>query len=104
MILSSQEYKKEEGEIIEFRGLSSAASAASAIYDHIHVLEYGSDDCEALGVLSTGEYNISPDLMFSFPLTINRWNLYCKSITLTSMIVYIALIKQTEEELIKRER
>ena len=64
--------QKRGGEIIEFRGLSSAASAASAIYDHIDVLENGSSDWEALGVLSSGEYNITPDIMFSFPIEVHR--------------------------------
>ena len=92
--------QKRGGEIIEFRGLSSAASAASAIYDHIYVLEFGSDDCEALGVLSTGEYNISPDLMFSFPLTINDGT-YTVIDNIDINDSLIALIKQTEEELLK---
>ncbi len=92
--------QKRGGEIIEFRGLSSAASAASAIYDHICVLEFGSDDCEALGVLSTGEYNISPDLMFSFPLTINDGT-YTVIDNIDINDSLIALIKQTEEELLK---
>ena len=92
--------QKRGGEIIEFRGLSSAASAASAIYDHIYVLEFGSDDCEALGVLSTGEYNISPDLMFSFPLTINDGSFtVIDNLDINDSL--IALIKQTEEELLK---
>lgn len=92
--------QKRGGEIIEFRGLSSAASAASAIYDHIYVLEFGSDDCEALGVLSTGEYNISPDLMFSFPLTINDGTFtVIDNLDINDSL--IALIKQTEEELLK---
>jgi len=92
--------QKRGGEIIEFRGLSSAASAASAIYDHIYVLEFGSDDCEALGVLSTGEYNISPNLMFSFPLTINDGT-YTVIDNIDINDSLIALIKQTEEELLK---
>ena len=92
--------QKRGGEIIEFRGLSSAASAASAIYDHICVLEFGSNDCEALGVLSTGEYNISPDLMFSFPLTIKDGT-YTVIDNIDINDSLIALIKQTEEELLK---
>ena len=92
--------QKRGGEIIEYRGLSSAASAASAIYDHIYVLEFGSDDCEALGVLSTGEYNISPNLMFSFPLTINDGT-YTVIDNIDINDSLIALIKQTEEELLK---
>ena len=92
--------QKRGGEIIEFRGLSSAASAASAIYDHIHVLEYGSDDCEALGVLSTGQYNISPDIMFSFPLTMNNGT-YSINEKININDSLINLIKLSEEELIK---
>ena len=64
---------QKSGEIVwEHRGLSSAASAASAIYDHIEVLENGSDDYEAIGVISSGEYNITSNLMFSFPMHVRR--------------------------------
>ena len=55
-------------EIIEHRGKSSAASAASAIYDHLNNLINGSDDWESMGILSSGEYDIASDIFFSFPI------------------------------------
>ena len=92
--------QKRGGEIIEFRGLSSAASAASAIYDHINVLENGSADWEALGVLSSGEYNITPDIMFSFPVVVHGGSYNIKD----DVNIHQSLsesLKVTEEELIK---
>ena len=92
--------QKRGGEIIEFRGLSSAASAASAIYDHINVLENGSADWEALGVLSSGEYNITPDIMFSFPVVVHGGSYNIKD----DVNIHESLIeslKVTEEELVK---
>ena len=92
--------QKRGGEIIEFRGLSSAASAASAIYDHIYVLENGSSDWEALGVLSSGKYNITPDIMFSFPVVVDGGSYKIKD----DINIHQSLsesLKVTEEELIK---
>ncbi len=92
--------QKRGGEIIEYRGLSSAASAASAIYDHINVLENGSEDVEAIGILSSGEYDIIPDLMFSLPLNVNKGSYSVKeNVKIDSSIV--ELIKISEGELIK---
>ena len=92
--------QKRGGEIIEYRGLSSAASAASAIYDHIYVLENGSNDIEALGIMSKGEYDIRPDLMFSMPLKI-RDGEYKVEENIKINDSLIDLIKITEEELIQ---
>ena len=92
--------QKRGGEIIEYRGSSSAASAASAIYDHINVLENGSADWEALGVLSSGEYNITPDIMFSFPVVVHGGSYNIKD----DVNIHQSLsesLKVTEEELIK---
>ena len=87
-------------EIIEYRGLSSAASAASAIYDHINILENGSDDCEAIGVMSSGEYNIASNLMFSFPMNITRESYsIIENVKIDSSLA--ELIKISEAELIK---
>ena len=94
-----QEFKKGE-EIIEYRGLSSAASIASAIYDHINILENGSDDCEAIGVMSSGEYNIASNLMFSFPMNITRESYsIIENVKIDSSLA--ELIKISEAELIK---
>ena len=92
--------QKRGGEIIEFRGLSSAASAASAIYDHINVLENGSSDWEALGVLSSGEYNIKSDIMFSFPVVVHGSSYNIKDDVNIHQSLSESLIV-TEEELIK---
>ena len=63
--------QKRGGEIIEYRGSSSAASAASAIYDHLYILENGSEDWESLGIMSEGQYNTKKDLMFSLPVKVS---------------------------------
>ncbi len=92
--------QKRGGEIIEYRGLSSAASAASAIYDHIDILENGSNDWETLGILTNGEYDITPDLMFSLPVEIDNGSInVIKNVRINSSL--INLIKVSEDELLK---
>ncbi len=92
--------QKRGGEIIEYRGLSSAASAASAIYDHVNVLDNGSNDWEALGIMSTGEYNITSGLMFSLPVKVTDGSYsVIDNITIDSRLKN--LIKLTEDELLK---
>lgn len=55
--------------IIEARGASSAASAASATIDSLKslIIETDSDDYYSIGRCSQGEYDIDPGLIFSFP-------------------------------------
>lgn len=92
--------QKRGGEIIEYRGLSSAASAASAIYDHLVTLENGSDDWEALGIMSEGQYDIKKDIMFSFPVNVSSKEYeVIENINIHSSLS--KLIKQTEDELVK---
>ncbi len=57
--------------IIEARGASSAASAASAAIDHVHdwVLGTPADDWTSAGILSDGSYGIPEGLIASFPVT-----------------------------------
>jgi malate dehydrogenase len=59
-------------ELIEVSGASSAASAASALADHIHDLTEGTRpaDWTTLGVISRGEYGVPPGLVFGFPVTV----------------------------------
>jgi malate dehydrogenase len=59
-------------EIIEHRGKSSAASAASAIYDHLNVLVNNSNDWQSMGIISENSYNISNEIFFSFPLQLSN--------------------------------
>jgi malate dehydrogenase len=57
--------------IINARGSSSAASAASAIIDHMRLWVMGTDEenWTSMGVPSDGSYGIPVGLMFSFPVT-----------------------------------
>jgi malate dehydrogenase len=57
--------------IIEARGLSSAASAASAAVDHVHdwVLGSAPGDWVSMAIPSDGSYGVPEGLMSSFPVT-----------------------------------
>jgi malate dehydrogenase len=60
--------------VIGARGLSSAASAASAAVDHMRDWIFGTPDGDwiSMGVPSRGEYGISTGLMYSFPVTVEN--------------------------------
>jgi malate dehydrogenase len=92
--------QKRGGEIIEFRGLSSAASAASAIYDHINIIDNGSNSWESLGIMTSGEYDIESGLMFSLPLNVTAKSYQViKNLKIDTYIE--TLIKLSERELLK---
>jgi len=57
--------------IIEARGASSAASAASAAVDHVHdwVLGIAAGDWVSMGIPSDGSYGVPEGLISSFPVT-----------------------------------
>jgi malate dehydrogenase len=57
--------------IIEARGASSAASAASAAIDHMATLWHGTAPGEftSMAVCSNGAYGVPEGLIFSFPVT-----------------------------------
>ncbi len=55
--------------IIEARGSSSAASAASAAIDHMRDWVSGTDDWVSMGVVSDGSYGIPDGLICGFPCT-----------------------------------
>ncbi|MDQ0726902.1 malate dehydrogenase [Microbacterium sp. W4I20] len=59
---------KRGAEIIEVRGSSSVASAASAAIDHVRDWVRGTDDWTSAGVVSHGEYGVPEGLISSFPL------------------------------------
>ena len=63
--------QKRGAAIIEARGASSAASAASAAIDHVRdwVAGSASDDWVSMAVPSDGSYGISEGLIASFPVT-----------------------------------
>jgi malate dehydrogenase len=58
-------------EIIEARGLSSAASAADAVVDHVRDWALGTADGDwtSMSVVSDGSYGVSEGIVFSFPVT-----------------------------------
>ena len=86
-------------EIIEHRGKSSAASAASAIYDHIYALVNGSSDWESMGIMSSNPYDIDDQIFFSYPLNIvNDEIKIIETVDLSE--TSIKYIKNTEKELI----
>ncbi len=58
-------------EIIEARGLSSAASAADAVVDHVHDWALGTreGDWVSMSIHSDGSYGIDEGVVFSYPVT-----------------------------------
>ena len=58
-------------EIIEARGLSSAASAADAVVDHVRDWALGTPDGDwvSMSVMSDGSYGVTEGVVFSFPVT-----------------------------------
>jgi malate dehydrogenase len=63
--------QKRGAAIIEARGLSSAASAASAAIDHMRSWVLGTKEGEivTMGVPSDGSYGIPEGVMFGYPCT-----------------------------------
>jgi malate dehydrogenase len=65
--------------IIEARGASSAASAASAAIDHVHTWVNGTaeGDWTSMAVVSDGSYGVPEGLISSFPVTTSggRWEI-----------------------------
>jgi malate dehydrogenase len=63
--------QKRGAAIIEARGLSSAASAASAAIDHVRnwALGTGADDWVSMAVPSDGSYGVTEGLISGFPAT-----------------------------------
>ena len=60
--------QKRGAEIIEFRGLSSAASAANAAISHMRDWVFGNNDWVSMGQLSNNNpFGISENIIFSFP-------------------------------------
>ncbi len=68
--------QKRGAAIIEARGASSAASAASAAIDHMRDWVRGTaeDDWVSMAIPSTGHYGVAEGLMYSFPVTIKGGN------------------------------
>ena len=87
-------------EIIEHRGKSSAASAASAIYDHVNMIINNSSDWESIGTLSKGHFNVVKDIFFSFPTQIQDGKMHIVDDLILNDFS-ASQIKNSELELIK---
>jgi len=59
--------------IIDARGASSAASAASAAIDHMHDWALGTpgDDWVSMAIPADGSYGVEPGIVYSFPVRCN---------------------------------
>jgi len=68
--------QKRGAAIIEARGLSSAASAASAAVDHVRTWVQGTPegDWVSMAITSDGSYGVAEGLMSSFPVTCSGGN------------------------------
>ena len=66
--------QKRGAAIIDARGASSAASAASAAVDHMRTWVSGTPAGEwvSMAIPSEGHYDVSPDLVYSFPVRVEE--------------------------------
>ena len=58
---------KRGAEIIEVRGKSSAASAASSAVDHMHDWINGTENWASAAIPSTGAYGVAEGIIFGLP-------------------------------------
>ena len=92
--------QKRGAEIINARGASSAASAASAAIDHMRDWVLGTDDWVSMGIVSRGDYGIAEGLMFSFPIMCKNGNYeVIQGLDLNDFST--EMIKATENELLE---
>jgi len=94
--------QKRGAAVIEARKLSSAASAANAIVDHMRDWWLGTAPGEivSMGVVSDGSYDIPKGLIFSFPVTCEKGQYrIVKGITLDSFSQQ--KIQATTQELVE---
>ena len=92
--------QKRGAEIINARGASSAASAASAAIDHMRDWVLGTDDWVSMGIVSKGDYGIAEGLMYSFPVTCSNGNFEVIQ-DLEQDDFSIEMMKATEKELLE---
>lgn len=92
--------QKRGAEIIQARGASSAASAASAAIDHMHDWALGTkpDDWVSMAIPSDGSYGIKPGIIYSFPCTCKNGQYHIVQ-GLTTDDFSSAKMKATEDEL-----
>lgn len=89
-------------EIIKARGLSSAASAASAAIDHMRdwTVHTKTDDWVSMAIPSDGSYGVSEGIIYSFPVTCENGS-YSIIQNLEIDEFSMASMKLTEKELLE---
>ncbi|MEM7400628.1 MAG: malate dehydrogenase [Pseudomonadota bacterium] len=92
--------QKRGAEIINARGASSAASAASAAIDHMRDWVLGTNDWVSMGMISKGDYGIAEGLMYSFPVTCSSGSFEVVQ-NLAQDEFSIEMMKATEKELLE---
>jgi len=92
-------------QIIRARGLSSAASAASAAIDHVRDWTFGSaeNDWVSMAIPSDGSYGISEGIIYSFPTVCSDGN-YEIVQSLEMNEFSIRCLKESELELIAERK
>ena len=93
--------QKRGAAIIEARGASSAASAASAAVDHMRDWAHGTpeDDWVSMSIPSDGSYDIEEGIIYSFPVTVENGS-YKVVQGLNNSEFVQEKMKATEEELV----
>lgn len=100
--------QKRGNEIIEKRKVPSAASAASAVCDHMKDWIYGSNNrWVSMAVVSNGEYSVPKGIVFSYPVTCDKgewkivdefvFNIFSKhmfEITLKELLVERSIVER----------
>jgi len=92
--------QKRGAEIINARGASSAASAASAAIDHMRDWVAGTNDWVSMGMISNGDYGIAEGLMYSFPVMCSNGKFEVVQ-GLNQNDFSIEMMKATEKELLE---
>lgn len=93
--------QKRGAEIIDLRGASSAASAASAAIDHMRDWALGSNEWQSAGILTDGSlYGVPANLIFSFPVTSEGGNFKVVKGLNNDDELTVASIKKTTDELL----
>ena len=95
--------QKRGAEIIEWRGMSSAASAAQAGLDHMRDWAMGSDGrIVSMGIISDGSYGVAKGIYYSFPC-ICEFGSYQIVKGLEVNEYGQAMMKKTEQELLEEK-
>ncbi len=94
--------QKRGAAIIDARGASSAASAASAAIDHVRDWVQGTPegDWVSMAIPSRGDYGVTEGVMYSFPVTTNGGNIEVVQGLSVSDVVRERM-KATETELVE---